>query len=512
MDYFRLFNLEKEPFANTPDPEFFYRSTGHAECLQKVELAVRLRRGLSIVCGEVGTGKTTLCRQLIRTISDDPEMEAHLVLDPGYESTEGFAADVCKMTAGRQRAENCSRPGQYKETIKNYLFEAGVDRGKTIVLIIDEGQKLPPGCAEFLRELLNFETNQHKLLQIVIFAQNEIKELLRSHPGFADRAALFYQLGPLNRKDTARLIAHRLSKAGSREKAVSGPYFTRRAVSRIHRISRGYPRTIIHTAHNILVLMLIKGQNRATPSIVSQAAAGLPDVKKTPSGRMRLKTGGALAATAGILVAVMASYAYWPEISVPEQNNAGKIQESKTKEEQNTAVVSLPAVQEAAEKQEKEVPEIIGKITITEKDRLWRMLAAIYSTKNPGALFEMVQTANPHIQSPHLIRPGQEIAFPATEAAAVAESNHYWIAWKKAKDLDAVYRFAAAAKDRELRIISFWHPDSGIQHTAVEKKAFARQKQAEQKLGELANNLEKQPFLLDLSDNGYLLLTNFQNG
>ncbi|MFP4650787.1 MAG: ExeA family protein, partial [Desulfobacterales bacterium] len=327
MDYFRLFNLEKEPFANTPDPEFFYRSTRHARCMQNVELAIRLRRGLCIVRGEVGTGKTTLCRQLIRTLSDDETMDVHLVLDPGYDSTQEFAAAVGRMIAGRQKADECSTVADFKEMIKNQLFDTGVDSGKTIVLIIDEGQKLTGGCAEFLRELLNYETNTHKLLQIVIFAQNEIRELLLAHPGFADRAALYHLLEPLDRKETARLIEHRLEKAGGSGKAPGGPRFTRRAISAIYRISRGYPRSTIHLAHNILLLLLVKGSGTVTPGVVRRAAAGLPDVKKTPPAGSRLKAAGIVFAAAVIVLAAMAAYPRFTSENGPEEKetaSAGK--------------------------------------------------------------------------------------------------------------------------------------------------------------------------------------------
>ncbi|MFW5930199.1 MAG: AAA family ATPase [Desulfosalsimonas sp.] len=510
MDYFRLFNLEKEPFANTPDPDFFYRSTRHAECLQKVELAVRLKRGLCIVRGEVGTGKTTLCRQLIRILSDDPSMQIHLVLDPGYESTRDFAADVCEMIAGREKARACSGIADCRETIKNRLFEAGVDGGKTIVLIIDEGQKLSAGGAEFLRELLNYETNEHKLLQIVIFAQNEIVELLDSHPGFADRATLYHQLYPLDRKDTARLIDHRLKKAGCREKADPGPVFTKRALSRIYRISRGYPRTVIHIAHNILLLMLIKDGKRVTPAIVGRAAAGLPDVKKTEPSRTRLKKTAITASASAILLALITAYAYWPAISEQEEDISAGTPEKMINNEQVEAPPPLPAAQKNDKEPEQNPPEILGKITINQKDRLWRMLAALYGAENTSAFMEKIQEANPHIQSLNLIRPGQEVTFPAAGAAEIPEKQRYWIAWKKAEDLNSVYRFAAQDNPGDLRIISYWHPDSGIKHAAVEKDPFALKSEIQQELDSRDKSAEKQPFVLDLSKDGFRLLTDLE--
>ena len=90
MDYFSILNLKKEPFSNSPDPKFFFQSRQHLDCLQKLELALRLHRGLNVIIGDVGTGKTTLCRQLIRKFADNEEIETHLILDPFFTDTSEF--------------------------------------------------------------------------------------------------------------------------------------------------------------------------------------------------------------------------------------------------------------------------------------------------------------------------------------------------------------------------------------------------------------------------------------
>ena len=170
MDYFSILNLKKEPFSNSPDPKFFFQSRQHLDCLQKLELALRLRRGLNVIIGDVGTGKTTLCRQLIARFALNKEIETHLILDPFFSDTSEFLSTVSKMLKGRKPAKS-SNGWQIKESIKQYLFHKGIDEKKTVILIIDEGQKIPVFCLEILREFLNYETNEHKLLQIVIFAQ-----------------------------------------------------------------------------------------------------------------------------------------------------------------------------------------------------------------------------------------------------------------------------------------------------------------------------------------------------
>jgi len=129
MEYFSILDLKKEPFSNSPDPEFFYQSRQHQACLQKLELALRLRRGLNVVIGEVGTGKTTLCRQLIRGLTGSDEVETYLILDPDFTSPTEFLETVANNFNG-------SLPGgqlndwQLKEFIKKHCFEKGWIRAK----------------------------------------------------------------------------------------------------------------------------------------------------------------------------------------------------------------------------------------------------------------------------------------------------------------------------------------------------------------------------------------------
>ena len=97
MDYFKILNMTKEPFSNSPDPAFFFQSQQHVQILQKLELAIRLRRGLNVVVGHVGTGKTTLCRQLIRRFDGDPKVETHLILDSHMNTPLEFLTTGCHL-------------------------------------------------------------------------------------------------------------------------------------------------------------------------------------------------------------------------------------------------------------------------------------------------------------------------------------------------------------------------------------------------------------------------------
>ncbi|MCX7634227.1 MAG: ATP-binding protein, partial [Syntrophales bacterium] len=216
MEYFKILGMNREPFSSSPDPEFFYNSHQYLSCLQQLELAIRLRRGLNVVMGNVGTGKTTLCRELIlrlnQTEEDRREMETYLILDPSFSSPREFLATVAR-TLGVESAGTESE-WQLKEDIKNHLLHKGLEEKKIIVLIIDEGQKLPDFGIEILREFLNFETNETKLLQIVIFAQREFENILRDHENFADRVNYCHILKPLGFQETMKMVSFRLARAG----------------------------------------------------------------------------------------------------------------------------------------------------------------------------------------------------------------------------------------------------------------------------------------------------------
>ncbi|MGD8881181.1 MAG: AAA family ATPase [Desulfobacterales bacterium] len=258
MDYFSILNFKQEPFSNSPDPEFFFHSREHLECLQKLELSLLLRRGLNVIIGEVGTGKTTLCRQLIRRFARRDEITTHLILDPYFLDANEFLTTVGKMIMG-PKMKLGSNEWQIKEQIKQYLFKRGVDQNKTTVLIIDEGQKIPVFCLEILREFLNYETNEFKLLQIIIFAQTEFENTIKKYANFADRINLYHYLKPLSFRDTRLMIKFRLEKSKDTNKKMD--LFSYPALLTIYRKTGGYPRKIINLCHHCVLAMIV--QNRS---------------------------------------------------------------------------------------------------------------------------------------------------------------------------------------------------------------------------------------------------------
>ncbi len=268
MSYYLAMGLEREPFSNSPDPDMLYRSRTHLECLQHMEIGVRLRRGLNVVLGAVGAGKTTLARELTRVLGADGDIEAYLLDDPACATTTDFLLSIITLF-GLDAASMWRDPIILKEVVKAELARRSGEQGRTVALIIDEGQKITPDCLELLRELLNFETATHKLLQIVIFAQSEFEETLAARPNLDDRVNYRYRLECLSRAETRRMIETRLALCAPEGETTE--VFTPAALRRIHRRTGGHPRKIVRLCHLSMLLAVGFGKPRVSWWLVGRA-------------------------------------------------------------------------------------------------------------------------------------------------------------------------------------------------------------------------------------------------
>ncbi|MGA1790279.1 MAG: ExeA family protein [bacterium] len=271
MDYIKLLNLQAEPFSNSPDPSFFFLSRTYQDCLQNLEISIRLRRGLNLVLGDIGTGKTTLSRALIQQFqSEADQFLFHLILDPSFKTEQEFLYTLIMGFGINPPAKK--NLFAYKEAIRQFLLTEGLQKGRVVVLIVDEGQKLNDVCLELLRDLLNFETNQFKLLQLIIMAQKEFHEKIKDKRNLTDRINTFYTIRPLDKNETRDMIQFRLGKAGWVQ---NHSLFSSKAMDRIYHYSRGYPRRIITICHHSLLMMLVKKADIVEPEMVEHAVSQL---------------------------------------------------------------------------------------------------------------------------------------------------------------------------------------------------------------------------------------------
>ena len=273
MSYYTVLGLNKEPFSTSPDPDFFYDSSEHHAALVRLLVEIRLRRGLSVILGDVGTGKTTLSRKLFQMLKERPDMLFFMIMDPTVNSEELFLESLVRVFNIPAESLGAKTILDYKEAIKKFLYQQGVDENKTVVLVVDEAQKLNPMAIEALRVLLNYETNEFKLLQLVLFSQLELLPRINEIKNFVDRIVLKYALNPLDEKETRDMIEFRLRQAGYN---LEFRLFTDEAISEIHKFSQGYPRRINLICHNALCALIsgdkVVVDGRLIRDIVAQAS------------------------------------------------------------------------------------------------------------------------------------------------------------------------------------------------------------------------------------------------
>ncbi|MGB5425140.1 MAG: AAA family ATPase [Desulfobacterales bacterium] len=517
MEYFSIVNLDKEPFSNSPDPEFFYGSHQHLECLQKLELALRLRRGLNVIIGDVGTGKTTLCRQLIRRFTKTKEFETHLVLDPGFSSTAEFLITIIEMLTGRRPPEE-ARDWQMKEVVKNHLFKRGVNKKKTVVLIIDEGQKLPGFCLELLREFLNYETNEYKLLQIVIFAQTEFQNTIDNYANFADRINLYHHLKPMSFGDTRAMIRFRLEKSSTNFKDYT--YFSLPALIAIYVASRGYPRKIINLCHRCILTMIIQSRPSVDLFLARTCIRRVFPHRSRRIKRLALSVGIPLLLLAIGIAAIdirhlrlsaqtgstltdpqssRSSANYRKIEALPEPLPAPMTPQSAAADlPPRPLPVSLPAAPpqpvpgiapknaDPAATLPSAVPPIItkppqleapldlGQISVMPNENLYELIKTIYGDVS-SLLFKSLLLANPLITDPNLVQVGQIVRVPAIPADVRPLADPvWWISVAHRRSLEDAYVFlrSLTGNARQVRIVSYWTPQNGIQFDLLLNRFF----------------------------------------
>lgn len=269
MSYYQILGLDKEPFSTSPDPDFFYQSQEHQAALTRLLIEIRLRRGLSVILGDVGTGKTTLSRKLFQMLKMREDTLFFMILDPTYETEEVFLESLLRTF---QIQLDTPRPSilDMKEAIKKYLFQKGVQENKTVILLVDEAQKLNQASLEVLRVLLNYETNEYKLLQLVLLAQLELLPKIREMKNLLDRISMKYIINPLDDAETKEMIGFRIHQAGYRS---SIPLFKDDAIMEIYQQTQGYPRRIGMLCHNALKALVMESRVVVDRDIVRKVVA-----------------------------------------------------------------------------------------------------------------------------------------------------------------------------------------------------------------------------------------------
>jgi general secretion pathway protein A len=263
--YKEFYGLREMPFNITPDPHFLFLSSSHQDALQHLRYGINERKGFILLTGEVGSGKTTLCRHLLTEI-EDKSIETALILNPRLSETELLQAILREL--GATEAMPSSRQ-ECLERLNTHLLRL-IDEGKDIVLIIDESQNMTFEALEHVRLLSNLETNTRKLLQILLIGQPELKEKLQRPElrQLRQRILVHFDLKPLSREEMETYIRYRLIVAGAQGR----PEFTPRAMRKIYRHTKGIPRLINNLCDKALLAAYIQSKDTVSWWEVRRAA------------------------------------------------------------------------------------------------------------------------------------------------------------------------------------------------------------------------------------------------
>jgi len=506
MEYFDLLEFKKEPFSNSPEPEFLFASSQHNTCLQRLELAVRLRRGLNIVIGAVGTGKTTLCRKLIQNLSlpaanDSLAIETFLLLDPAVVNQLSFVKTVASLL-GILDISTEDREWQIKEKIKNFLFEQGVQEQKNIVLIIDEGQKIPDDCLEILREFLNYETNSFKLLQIVIFAQPEFSKSLAARENLLDRVNYLYHLPPLSFLQTKAMIEHRISIAS--QDPVRSPLFTFGGILAVYIATAGYPRKVVSLCHQVLLMMIIRGKGKAGWFLVRSC------INKMTGSAFKRATWATLSLlTVAILAMATFFYLKGPtniDHQIQNQRVLSGINIDRESLSGHSAHNNSGPMLERMDsaKSDVTIPDYLGTVTITKRMTIWRILENIYGDSRIEIKKRFME-ANPHIKNINAVSEGGVVHLPAIPATAhLPKKDIIVVAVENSKDMEALYHSLLKKNGQgnpfSLTFLSYWNKREGKQFAIILNKRFATREEAGEAIRRLPSELSVSARLLSQWD------------
>jgi general secretion pathway protein A len=303
--YAQHFRLRKEPFSIAPDPRFLYMSEQHREALAHLLYGVGGGGGFVLLTGEIGAGKTTVCRGFLEQIP--AHCDVAYIFNPKLTVHE-LLATVCQEFRVRVPQGAAASVKELVDALNAFLLKQHA-AGRSAVLIIDEAQSLAPELLEQLRLLTNLETHERKLLQIVLIGQPELREML-ARPGLeqlAQRVIARYHLGALTERETPNYVRHRLAVAGGQKLP-----FEADALARIHAYTAGVPRRINLLADRALLGAYAQGQRKVDRATLDRAAREVFDLRGGKARRAWVWGLGAAAAAGAVGAVAAALWLGWP--------------------------------------------------------------------------------------------------------------------------------------------------------------------------------------------------------
>lgn len=308
--YKDYFAFSEQPFSIVPDTRYLYLSGRHREALAHLLYGVETNGGFVLLTGDIGTGKTTVCRCLLENLPDNCDVA--FIYNPKLTVSE-LLATICEEFGIHSFGADSSNKSLV-DSINAYLLD-GHGRGRKALLVIDEAQNLSADVLEQLRLLTNLETNERKLLQIILLGQPELQEILESKElrQLAQRIVARYHLKPLAKSEVAAYVKHRLTVAGSGRQL-----FPPATLRRVYQLSKGVPRLINLLCDRALLGAYVQGKSHVSNRILAQAAREVLGEKVVRAGRTR-SIGSLAAASIALTCSAVLAIAYY------QQNNVSVI-------------------------------------------------------------------------------------------------------------------------------------------------------------------------------------------
>jgi general secretion pathway protein A len=256
----KFFGINENPFSVSPSPRFFFLSAHHQAIMAKVDYVLDYRQGMTVIYGDVGTGKTSLARTLIDRLSDNYEVV--FLTNPNFNSEMHMVKTVCAEFGIEPKRSLYAQT----EALQSYLLDAFAEN-RFPVLILDEAQLLKKRTLEMLRQFSNFETNEQKLIQVILVGQSELKNKLKKHRALMSRIIMASTLDSLSLEDMIEMIHFRLVDVakGSME------MFEPDAIDKIYFYSKGIPRATIKLCSAAMKIAFINQQKTINSVIVDMA-------------------------------------------------------------------------------------------------------------------------------------------------------------------------------------------------------------------------------------------------
>lgn len=405
--YLNFYNLRKQPFHITPDPEFLYLSPSHKEALAAIIYGIEKRKGFVAIVGAVGVGKTTILRSYLER-ADRERLKIIYVFNAKL-TFEGLLRTIY---------QELELPVETNDVVEmtNRLYEVLIEeyrKGNTMVLVIDEAQNMPLDTLENLRMLSNLETSKDKLVQIVLIGQPEFEEELKQHRlrQLRQRLAIRSTILPLTEDESAEYIRYRLQKAGADASSV----FTKSAMKAVVKKARGIPRVINVLCDNALITGYGYRKQPVTRAIVKEIIRDFDGLKWPSGGRWWLP---ALSALTVLLIAMA-----W--LLPHHETVLGKIRALTTIEGRTTDKVVMRAVLLPVEKDPVSPGDAAAAVpaSVVEKkgavvrksvaygDSLYKLSREVYG-KADSRIVQIIKENNPHVANPNVIHVGSTITFP----------------------------------------------------------------------------------------------------